>query len=91
MPVVVWVCITQCATSTWPWIALCVTKPARLTACSVGRTGWPSMSTATRFEAVTSWYIRPKGLIRNTRCGPGTRSVMWLKIISVQPSRSNTR
>ena len=57
--------------STWPWIALWVTKPARLTACSVGRTGRPSMSTATRFEAVTSWYIRPKGLIRNTRSRPG--------------------
>ena len=54
MPVVVCVCITQCALATLPWIALWMTKPARFTGHFDSRTGLPSMSISTRLDAVIS-------------------------------------
>ena len=54
MPVVVCVCITQCACGIAPWIAEWITKPARFTGHLVSRTGLPSMSISTRLDAVIS-------------------------------------
>ena len=51
MPVVVCVCMTQCACSIAPWIALWITKPARFTGHFDSRTGLPSTSISTRLEA----------------------------------------
>jgi len=53
-PVVVCVCITQCARSIAPWIAEWITKPAWFTGQRDSRSGWPPMSMRTRFEAVIS-------------------------------------
>ena len=49
-----------------PWIAEWSTKPALFTPKHVlpPSTMLPSLSTFTKLEAVTSLYIRPKGLIR---------------------------
>src|SRR5512134_4189431 len=91
MPVVVCVCMMQCASSRAACTALWMMKPARLIGYSLGATGLPSRSILTRFDAVTSSYQSPNGLMRKCRSGPGTRTVMWLKIVSFQPYQSNTR
>jgi hypothetical protein len=54
MRLVVCVCITQWAFGIAAWIAEWITKPARFTGQSAGRTGLPSMSMSSRFEALIS-------------------------------------
>jgi hypothetical protein len=48
------VCITQCTSARAAWITLWMTKPARLTECSVACSGAPSWPTLIKFVAVTS-------------------------------------
>ncbi|MNP18286.1 hypothetical protein D3C76_1107610 [compost metagenome] len=50
----------------------------------------PARSIFTRLEAVISWNIRPKGLIRKSSV-PGTLAEMWVKIRSSQPYRAIRR
>jgi hypothetical protein len=54
MPLVVCVCITQCAFGTAAWIAEWITKPARFTGHGDGRNELPSRSIRSRFEALIS-------------------------------------
>ena len=51
---VVCTCITQCASGSVAWIAPWKVKPAGLMGQSLWPMVWPSMSTFTRLDAVTS-------------------------------------